>query len=160
MINNYAKTCKEVLGVLKLVPQKQLKLIPLDVLKQLKKNANNYNESVKIEFDIMGEPKISHDAKVMILSLYRKYFLQENERVMLNKVLTKNDIELERKKSKNYNNINDIFYKPVVQKVNLKEKDDNEETKKIEKSLELPKNKILIIVQRIIAKIKKIFEKK
>ena len=84
----------------------------------------------------MGEPKISHDAKVMILSLYRKYFLQENERIILNKVLTKNDIELEIKKSKNYNNVNDIFYKPVVQNVNLKEKDDNEETKKIEKSLD------------------------
>ena len=44
MKNNYPKTCKEVLEVLKYIPINQLKLIPIDVLKQIKQIAEK-NES-------------------------------------------------------------------------------------------------------------------
>lgn len=160
MTNNYAKTCKEVFEILRLTPQKQLKLIPMNVLKQLKQNAKAYNGKIKIEFDIMGNPKISHDAQVMILDIYRKYFLQENERAMLNKLLQKNDIELERKKVQNYKNIDDIFYKPVSQNISIKKENNIKEDEILEKSLVVPKNKILTAVQNFIEKIRKIFEKK
>ena len=51
----------------------------------------------------------------MILSIYRKYFIGENERKYLNKKLQQIDNQIEIKKVENYNNPNDIFYKPTNQ---------------------------------------------
>ena len=78
MTNEYARTCKEVFEVLRLTPKAELKLIPIEVLNKLKIESKNYTGKYKLEFDKMGEPQISHEAHVMFLGIYRKYFLQEN----------------------------------------------------------------------------------
>ena len=80
MNNDHAKTCREVFEVLRLTPKTQLELIPIEVLNKLKNDSKSHTEKYKLEFDKMGEPKISHEAQVMILAIYRKYFLKDDER--------------------------------------------------------------------------------
>lgn len=161
MTNNYARTCKEVFEILKLTPKNQLELIPNEILKHLKQEAQGYNEDLNLEFDIMGEPKISHEAQIMILSIYRKYFMQEEQRENLNSKLRKNDNNIEQKKCENYNNSQDIFYRSQAQedaelKNEVKSKSTKMENQDASKRLALvtKKNKFFSIIQCIIEKIK------
>ena len=82
MTNEYARTCKEVFEVLKLTPKEQLELIPIEVLNKLKMDSMDYTEKYELKFDKIGEPKISHEAQVMILAIYRKYFLKHTHSFM------------------------------------------------------------------------------
>ncbi len=165
MTKGYARTCKEVFEVLRLTPKAQLELIPIEVLNKLKDDSKSYTEKYKLEFDKMGDPKISHEAQVMILSIYRKYFLQDNEREILNKKLQKNDNQKEIKKAENYNNPNDIFYKAnskTVIKNSCNESNiSNEENNKIineNNALIVTENKVITFIKNIFIKIKNIFK--
>lgn len=170
MTNEYARTCKEVFEVLRLTPKAELKLIPIEVLNKLKMDSKNYKGKYKLEFDKMGEPKISHEAQVMILGIYRKYFLQENEKNTLNKKLKKNDNTKEIKKVENYNNPNDIFYKPTNQtfenidsqenylKDSLRKDNVNNNKNTENKSLIVSENKIILFIKNVFEKIKNIFK--
>ena len=165
MKNNYPKTCKEVLEVLKYIPINQLKLIPIDVLKQIKQIAEKNEEQIILEFDIMGEPKISRDAKIMILGIYRKYFITEKERNFLNLKLQENENKVEEKKKENYKNVNDIFYNSISKNEIIDENVKSDNIKENIKVYELKENdiqteKALIIVKKgIFDNIKKIIEK-
>ena len=164
MVNNeYAKTYKEVFEVLKLTPKAELKLIPIEVLNELKIESQKYKEKYKLEFDKMGDPKISREAQVMILGIYSKYLLKENERKYLNKKLQKTDYEQEIRKVKNYNNTNDIFYKTTnnknencnVTENELKSNIDKEDFDIKDEILIVSENKIKIFFKNIFGKIKK-----
>ena len=159
--NSYAKNCKEVFEILKLTPKKQLELIPNEVLMHLEQEAQKYDENFNLEFDIMGEPKISHEAQVMILSIYRKYFMQEEQRDNLNSKLRKNDSNLELKKYKHYSNSEDIFYKSQIQEnaelqIEVKNKSNQAKNQDFSNKLVLisKKNKFFSIIQHIFEKIK------
>ena len=170
MTNEYARTCKEVFEVLRLTPKAELKLIPIEVLNKLKIDSKNYTGKYKLEFDKMGEPQISHEAQVMILSIYRKYFIGENERKYLNKKLQQNDNQKEIKKVENYNNPNDIFYKPTNQtfenidsqenylKDSLRKDNVNNNKNTENKSLIVSENKIILFIKNVFEKIKNIFK--
>ena len=166
MTNEYARTCKEVFEVLKLTPKEQLELIPIEVLNKLKMDSMDYTEKYELKFDKIGEPKISHEAQIMILAIYRKYFLEEKEKNILNKKLQKNDDKIEIKKVENYNNTNDIFYKQKpVESQRLRSESDFEDkvyentskTDSEKNALIINENKIMKLIKNIINKIKNIF---
>lgn len=166
MTNAYARTCKEVFEVLKLTSKEQLNLIPIEVLNKLKMDSKGYAEKYELKFDKMGEPKISHESQAMILAIYRKYFLEENEKNILNKKLQINDNKIEIKKAENYNNPNDIFYHQKLGKFQNQKNESNLEDKVYEitdrtnfekNALIIGENKILKLIKKIINKIKNIF---
>jgi glycerol-3-phosphate O-acyltransferase len=110
MINNSAKTCREVYEVLRVSPIEQLRLIPLNVLQNIRLKAEQSN-AIVLKYDRMGNVILSNEAKAMIVALYRDYFLPDSEKAILDAKLLKNENMQEIHKKENYNNPNDPFYK-------------------------------------------------
>ena len=106
MNRKYEIACSQVIELLKLIPPEQIKMIPVEVIKKIKLNARELGK-VELKFDQIGNPILSDDAKIIILSLYKNYFLSEQGRIETDKVLEKNENLL--KMNKKYNNVNDIF---------------------------------------------------
>lgn len=117
--NSYARTCNEVYEVLKLTPKEQIKLIPEEVIKEIKLNANKNNEKINLDFDEMGNVILSNEAKAMIVAIYKNYFLKkDDQRIILNKQLQKNENIKEIEKESKYQNYNDPFYRKKEESFN------------------------------------------
>lgn len=158
MKNIYARTCSEVLAVLDKVPKEQIDLIPRSVIENIQKSSGNNHETVKLEFDIFGQPKLLDESRAMILMIYQKYFLDMNHRELLEEKLKENDrIKEERLKRKLED---DIFYdknsktEVANQEVIIRTEPQSEQTIANEKSLICIKNSFLEKVKSFFKRIK------
>lgn len=143
----------EVLEVLSKIPEKQLALIPQNVINNLKLKSNG--KKVKLKFDMMGNVILSDKAKQIIVSIYKNYFLDNDSKEILEKKLRENYVYKEEKIKQSYNNLNDPFYQ---NKNIIKNK-----TKTIEpvaNDLIISKNDFWTKIKSIVTKIKKFLKTK
>ncbi len=118
--------------VLKKLPKEQLNKIPQNVL-------NHYN----VSYDENLDQNISKKAAISIIAIFKRYILNENENLKLEKILKNNTILQEERKKQLYS-VDDIF-----KNRNIKENDSFKENALIE----YKEN----IFSKILNKIKKFF---
>lgn len=156
MIINSPKTCKEVFEILRVSPKAEIERIPIEVLNKIKNEAKKYSGDFKLKVTRYGEPIVSHNAQVMILGIYKKYFTGDSESKIIDSILEENEKILEIKKVENYNNPDDIFYsndKKMETVVKVEENGDN-----INKEMIIIQNKFVMFFEKILFKIKKFFK--
>ena len=149
MIDNYPKAYKEVLEVLKYVPQESVDKIPEEMRNMFK---IKMDETWNFEVDInkpFEEQELLEETKAIFANIFRDYWATPYQK---ERIETREKYELEKieeEKRKIYNP-DDIFKKNKVQK-------DEEEPKEYENNLpvEVKKEKFF---ERLISFIKKIFK--
>lgn len=131
-MNNTNLEYAQVNRVLKKLPKEQLNKIPQNVL-------NHYN----VSYDENLDQNISKKAAISIIAIFKRYILNENENLKLEKILKNNTILQEERKKQLYS-VDDIF-----KNRNIKENDSFKENALIEY-----KENIFL---KILNKIKKFF---
>lgn len=121
MKENYPKAYKEVLEILKFIPQEDVNKIPEDLIKTFEyKKDNDYN-FVICENDDFGNLNILDETKAIFANIFRDYWATPSQR---EKIIAKQNYdkkELEEEKNKKYNP--DECFKYNVDK-NAKEKEE------------------------------------
>lgn len=106
MERNRARAYTEVYELLKTLPEYEYSKIPKEEIAFYEENRDKkyiFNIDVNAE---LKKQNISREANAIIISLYKKYFANENEIKQLNTLLTHNQIKIEEiKKNFNYENI-------------------------------------------------------
>ena len=95
MENEYSEAISETLEVLKYLEDELLNKIPLDVIKKLK---DKKSDSYINKFDELGEvdsSKLSEKTKDILAVLYRDYIANEQEKIEFDKMLYKNQKDME-----------------------------------------------------------------
>ena len=105
---SYEKAYVEVLEVLKYIPQKDYNKIPSEKIEFYNKNKDSkyfykFDETLPIE-----EQRISKKARVILISLFRDYLANEEQKKEIDAKIANNTIEIEKRKRAKYNP-NDIF---------------------------------------------------
>jgi hypothetical protein len=98
----YAKACKEVIEILKIVKEEDLIRIPKEEIERLKENA-----STDYEFSYHSQ-NLSKLAKAIIANLFIDYIATSNQKQKIIEKQKSDMKALEEKKRKEYN-LNDIF---------------------------------------------------
>ena len=94
MNNSIENACTEVLEVLKILPESEMKKIPKEEIEYIESKKNtNY----KIDVDLIEKLNISREAKAILVVLWDKYFASEIQRKKLEIILKQNSIEREKK---------------------------------------------------------------
>ena len=102
MVETNEKACNEVLVLLKMLPEAELKKIPETEIKFLEEHRDvNYNFSVNPEVPI-NEVNISRKAKAILVVLWKKYFATDIQKQKLDKILQENSMKEEQKKQEEY----------------------------------------------------------
>ena len=102
MVETNEKACNEVLVLLKMLPEAELKKIPEAEIKFLEEHRDvNYNFSVNPEVPIK-EVNISRKAKAILVVLWKKYFATDIQKQKLDKILQENSMKEEQKKQEEY----------------------------------------------------------
>lgn len=96
-MNNTNLEYAQVNRVLKKLPKEQLNKIPQNVL-------NHYN----VSYDENLDQNISKKAAISIIAIFKRYILNENENLKLEKILKNNTILQEERKKQLYS-VDDIF---------------------------------------------------
>lgn len=118
MVETNEKACNEVLVLLKMLPEAELKKIPEAEIKFLKEHRDvNYNFSVNPEVPI-NEVNISRKAKAILVVLWKKYFATDIQKQKLDKILQENSIKEEQKKQEEYQ-YSDMFKNNTQKIINL-----------------------------------------
>ena len=142
----YKNAYKEVLEIIKYLPENELSRIPKSKIEYLQRNQNpnhifNFDSSVALE-----EQNISREANAIILNLINNYFLNEEKRRKLAAILENNENKYQEKQREIYNPDNLFKNKPNINK-----------TAKIQENLSLVKyeedkwyKKIFNIIKRIV----------
>lgn len=123
MEDNYSKAYKEIIEILKYVPEESVNKIPLDMMEMFKANMdNNYEFEVDINKSF-EEQNLLEETKAIFANIFRDYWATQYQK---EKIVAKerNDREKQEEKRKMYNP-DDIFKK----KQNILE---NVESKKVE----------------------------
>lgn len=103
MEKDYANAYSEVLEVLKYIPEKDYKKIPIKTIQLLEANSNEKSEftyNIALPFD---EQNISKDAKIILAILYRNCWITEGEKKKLKEIERKYMIDTEQDKRNKYN---------------------------------------------------------
>ena len=110
MVETNEKACNEVLVLLKMLPEAEIKFLEehRDV---------NYNFSVNPEVPI-NEVNISRKAKAILVVLWKKYFATDIQKQKLDKILQENSIKEEQKKQEEYQ-YSDMFKNNTQKIINL-----------------------------------------
>ncbi|MGN1330151.1 MAG: hypothetical protein ACI4VN_02290 [Clostridia bacterium] len=104
----YAKAYKEVLEIISQFPNEEYKKIPREKIQFYKNNVDrDYEFEIDPEIDLEKQ-KISQEANAIIISLYRDYFITDEQRKRLDIVLKQNQAKKEEQKREKYNP-EDIF---------------------------------------------------
>lgn len=115
MVETNEKACNEVLVLLKMLPEAELKKIPEAEIKFLEEHRDvNYNFSVNPEVPI-NEVNISRKAKAILVVLWKKYFATDIQKQKLDKILQENSMKEEQKKQEEYQYSN--MFKNNTQKI-------------------------------------------
>lgn len=118
MVETNEKACNEVLVLLKMLPEAELKKIPETEIKFLEEHRNvNYNFSVNPEIPI-NEVNISRKAKAILVVLWKKYFATDIQKQKLDKILQENLMKEEQKKQEEYQ-YSDMFKNNTQKIINL-----------------------------------------
>lgn len=118
MVETNEKACNEVLVLLKMLPEAELKKIPETEIKFLEEHRDvNYNFSVNPEVPI-NEVNISRKAKAILVVLWKKYFATDIQKQKLDKILQENSMKEEQKKQKEYQ-YSDMFKNNTQKIINL-----------------------------------------
>ena len=118
MVETNEKACNEVLVLLKMLPEAELKKITESEIKFLEENrAVNYNFSVNPEVPI-NEVNISRKAKAILVVLWKKYFATDIQKQKLDKILQENSMKEEQKKQEEYQ-YSDMFKNNTQKIINL-----------------------------------------
>lgn len=118
MVETNEKACNEVLVLLKMLPEAELKKIPETEIKFLEEHRDvNYNFSVNPEVPI-NEVNISRKAKAILVVLRKKYFATDIQKQKLDKILQENSMKEEQKKQEEYQ-YSDMFKNNTQKIINL-----------------------------------------
>lgn len=118
MVETNEKACNEVLVLLKMLPEAELKKIPETKIKFLEEHRDvNYNFSVNPEVPI-NEVNISRKAKAILVVLWKKYFATDIQKQKLDKILQENSMKEEQKKQEEYQ-YSDMFKNNTQKIINL-----------------------------------------
>lgn len=118
MVETNEKACNEVLVLLKMLPEAELKKIPETEIKFLEEHRDvNYNFSVNPEVPI-NEVNISRKAKAILVVLWKKYFATDIQKQKLDKILQENSMKEEQKKQGEYQ-YSDMFKNNTQKIINL-----------------------------------------
>lgn len=118
MVETNEKACNEVLVLLKMLPEAELKKIPETEIKFLEEHIDvNYNFSVNPEVPI-NEVNISRKAKAILVVLWKKYFATDIQKQKLDKILQENSMKEEQKKQEEYQ-YSDMFKNNTQKIINL-----------------------------------------
>lgn len=118
MVETNEKACNEVLVLLKMLPEAELKKIPEAEIKFLEEHRDvNYNFSVNPEVPI-NEVNISRKAKAILVVLWKKYFATDIQKQKLDKILQENSMKEEQKKQEEYQ-YSDMFKNNTQKIINL-----------------------------------------
>lgn len=118
MVETNEKACNEVLVLLKMLPEAELKKIPETEIKFLEEHIDvNYNFSVNPEVPI-NEVNISRKAKAILVVLWKKYFATDIQKQKLDKILQENSMKEEQKKKEEYQ-YSDMFKNNTQKIINL-----------------------------------------
>ena len=118
MVETNEKACNEVLVLLKMLPEAELKKIPETEIKFLEEHRDiNYNFSVNPEVPI-NEVNISRKAKAILVVLWKKYFATDIQKQKLDKILQENSMKEEQKKREEYQ-YSDMFKNNTQKIINL-----------------------------------------
>lgn len=149
----YSKAYVEVLEILKYIPAKEYLKIPQEKILELERYKDNnyeFNYDVNIPFE---DQTILKETKVILITLFNKYFLSNVQKAKLKRILNYNDAVVNEKKSEKYK-YDDIFEKNSSNDIkNIKNNNINNS------GLFMTECKDTFI-NKIINKIKKIFYKK
>ena len=130
MINTYAKACTEVLEILKYLPREEYGRIPKEKIEFYRNNKDN---SYNFNFDItksLNEQKISREARVIIVSLFRDFFCTPSQQEKLQRILLNNEQKYQEELREKYNP--DNIFKNKTEKTKLEENIIKNETAMIE----------------------------
>lgn len=118
MVETNEKACNEVLVLLKMLPEAELKKIPETEIKFLEEHRDvNYYFSVNPEVPI-NEVNISRKAKAILVVLWKKYFATDIQKQKLDKILQENSMKEEQKKQEEYQ-YSDMFKNNTQKIINL-----------------------------------------
>ena len=149
----YSKAYVEVLEILKYIPAKEYLKIPQEEILELERYKDNnyeFNYDVNIPFE---DQTILKETKVILITLFNKYFLSNVQKAKLKRILNYNDAVVNEKKSEKYK-YDDIFEK------NSSNDNGNKKNNNINNSGLFMTECKDTFINKIINKIKKIFYKK
>ena len=113
MVETNEKACNEVLVLLKMLPEAELKKISEKEIKFLEEHRDaNYN------FSVNPEVNISRKAKAILVVLWKKYFATDIQKQKLDKILQENSMKEEQKKQEEYQ-YSDMFKNNTQKIINL-----------------------------------------
>lgn len=102
----YRNAYKEVLEIIKYLPQKDFNKIPKEKIEYFKRNQNINHE---FNFDIsipLENQNISRETNAIILNLFNDYFISDNQKEKLINILKSNEIKYQEKQKEKYNSDN------------------------------------------------------
>ena len=90
MNKDYSKIYSEVIGFLDYLPEEQYIKIPNDLIRNFKWHMN-YSHTFKYDPNkSLTEQGMSHDAKILILKIFNKYFATDEQKNKIKSVLAEN----------------------------------------------------------------------
>lgn len=139
------KAYKEVIEILKYVPEIDYNKIPKHIIEKIEKNAEkNYNYTVT-EFKNFDKQPMLKETKTILAVIYRDYWATEEQREII-RANEKFNIRRNEKEKRNEYNPDDIFTKR--KEINSNEEENNNSLIVIEKTS---------ILRKIVEKIKNFF---
>jgi len=104
----YAKAYKEVLEIIKYLPEEEYNKIPKEKIAFYQNNIDQeYEFTINPAIDL-AEQNISKEANAIIISLFQDYFATEEEKEKVQEILELNEKKLEQERREKYNP-NDLF---------------------------------------------------
>lgn len=120
MEDNYPKAYKEVIEILKYVPQESVNKIPNEMLETFKiKMDNNYNFSIDINKKL-EEQNLLDETKAILANIFRDYWATDYQRERIKAKENYDRQKIEEEKKLKYNS--DIFAKRRSENARIKEK--------------------------------------
>lgn len=93
LIGNYNKACTEVVEILKSLPKEQYERIPESEIEYYKKNSDsNYSFSFDAKLPLEKQ-NILRETYAILVTIYRDYFLEDNQNIVLEDILDINDLK-------------------------------------------------------------------
>ena len=121
MDDNFAKACKEIVEILKFVPNKDLLKIPKEIRDMFEDEMDqNYNFSIDTQKNI-EEQKLLDETKAILLNIFRDYWATpyQRERIIERQNYDRNITEQQKREKYNPN---DIFKRKSILKTNRDKK--------------------------------------
>lgn len=110
MEDNYSKAYKEVIEILKYMPEESVSKIPQEILETFKQKRDTEYDFKVIENKSFEEQNIMNETKAIFANIFRDYWATPNQRERI-KTKEKYDLQkIEEEKRKKYNP-DDIFKK-------------------------------------------------